>query len=91
VSNAVRKRVVVSGRVQGVFFRDSCAKEAQRLGIAGSVRNTSDGEVEAFFEGEPSAVDEIVTWCRQGPSHADVDSVDVTDEQPTSEKGFRVE
>ncbi|MDQ3986977.1 MAG: acylphosphatase [Actinomycetota bacterium] len=86
---AVRKRIVVSGRVQGVFYRDTCRREAERLGIVGSARNLDDGRVEVIAEGEESVVQQLIDWCRNGPSYADVDSVDVTAESPTGETGFR--
>jgi acylphosphatase len=86
-----RVRVVVSGRVQGVFFRATCAREARRLGLAGWVRNTGGGKVEAVFEGEDAAVDRMVEWCRGGPELARVDSVEVISEAPSGESGFRVE
>ena len=86
---AVRKRIVVSGRVQGVFYRDTCRREAERLGIAGSAQNRDDGRVEVVAEGEESAVQQLIDWCRNGPSYADVDSVDVSDESPRGETGFR--
>jgi acylphosphatase len=76
--------------VQGVFFRDTCEREARSLGVGGWVRNRRDGTVEAAFEGSPDAVDRMVAWCRQGPSRAVVTSVDVTDEHPTGETRFRV-
>ena len=85
-----RKRVVVSGRVQGVWFRQSCADEARLRGVSGSVRNRSDGAVEAAFEGPPEAVAAMVEWCRNGPPLADVDSVEVRDEPPEGASGFRV-
>ena len=87
---AVRRRVVVEGRVQGVFFRDSCQQAARSAGVGGWVRNRADGNVEAVFEGEPEAVDRMVDWCRQGPRRADVDRVEVTDEEPVGEAGFHV-
>ena len=87
---AVRRRVVVHGRVQGVFFRDSCERMARAAGVSGSVRNRNDGAVEAVFEGEPEAVDRMVAWMRQGPRHAYVERVEVTDEDPVGESGFRV-
>ena len=87
---AVRRRVVAYGRVQGVFFRDSCERMARSAGVFGSVRNRNDGAVEAVFEGEPDAVDRMVAWMRQGPRRADVQRVDVTDEEPVGESGFRV-
>ena len=83
-----RKRVVVHGRVQGVFFRDSTRREAERRGIAGSARNTSDGTVEAVFEGDDEAVARMVDWVREGPGRADVDRVEVSDEEPEGLNGF---
>jgi acylphosphatase len=70
-------RLVIHGRVQGVFFRDSMRYEAQRLGIAGWVRNRSDGKVEAAVHGESAAVDAIVRWAHHGPQHANVERVDI--------------
>jgi acylphosphatase len=87
---AVRRRVVVAGRVQGVFFRDSCQRVAASAGVTGWVRNRNDGRVEAAFEGDPDAVDRMVAWCRQGPRRADIDRVEVVDEEPTGESGFNV-
>jgi acylphosphatase len=86
----VRRRVVVHGNVQGVFFRDSCRREARSRGIAGWVTNRPDGSVEAVFEGEPDAVDALVEWCRHGPRGADVESVDETREEPGGLSGFDV-
>lgn len=85
----VRRRVVVHGRVQGVFFRASCEQEAHRLGVAGWVTNRPDGTVEAAFEGEPAAVDRMLDWCRGGPPRASVTEVVVTDEVPQGASGFR--
>jgi acylphosphatase len=82
-----RVRVVVRGRVQGVFFRASCRRRASDLGLAGWVRNRTDGAVEAVFEGAPEAVAAILAWCREGPPDASVDSLEVTDETPTGEDG----
>jgi acylphosphatase len=84
--------VVVTGRVQGVFFRDSCRLEAARLGVAGWVRNRSDGAVEAVFEGPLLAVRAAVDWCRHGPPRARVDSVSVVEEDGAVEGliSFRV-
>jgi acylphosphatase len=65
---ATRKRVVVSGRVQGVFFRDTTRRRAEGAGVAGWVRNTPDGTVEAVFEGDPEAVEQLVEFARRGPS-----------------------
>jgi acylphosphatase len=72
-----RAIVRVSGRVQGVFFRDSAREKAESLGLAGYVKNTPDGEVEALFEGPSDGVREMVRWCEQGPSHASVENVSV--------------
>ena len=85
-----RVRVTVSGRVQGVFYRASCARLARDHGLAGSVRNRPDGRVEAVFEGPDEAVTEMVDWCRRGPDHARVDEVEIADEEPVGEAGFRV-
>ena len=86
----VRYRVLISGRVQGVFFRDTCRRLAERHGVAGWVRNLPDGRVEAVFEGPPDSVDALVAWCEHGPSSADVRRVRVYDEQPLGETVFRV-
>ena len=85
-----RLRVVARGRVQGVFFRDSVRRLAARLGVAGWVRNRADGSVEAVFEGDSGAVEELVAFCREGPSGARVDAVDVAPEEPQGEDGFTV-
>jgi acylphosphatase len=86
----VRRRVVVHGRVQGVFFRDSVRRRAQSLGVAGWAANRADGTVEAVFEGEPEAVDELVDFCRKGPGHARVTRVEVAAEEPEGLHGFRI-
>jgi acylphosphatase len=85
--DTVRRRVVVRGDVQGVFFRDSTRKEAERRGVSGSVTNRSDGAVEAVFEGPPEAVEAMVAFCREGPSRAQVEDVEVTEEQPEGSGG----
>ena len=87
---AVRRRVVVHVRVQGVFFRDSTERMAYSAGVSGWVRNRNDGAVEAVFEGEPDAVDRMVAWSRQGPRRAAVERVEVYDEEPVGESTFRV-
>ncbi len=84
------RRVLVSGVVQGVFFRDSCRRQAQAAGVTGWVRNRPDGRVEALFEGPPAAVERLVAWCRQGPSQAEVDSVEISDQPLSGAKGFRL-
>jgi acylphosphatase len=86
----IRRRVVVSGRVQGVWFRDSCRREAQRLRVAGWVRNCEDGRVEAVFEGPPDDVAALVNWSQRGPAYAEVTGVEVTDEPPEGVAGFRI-
>ena len=85
-----RKRLVVQGRVQGVFFRDSTRQEAERAGVAGWARNRDDGRVEVVFEGDEEAVARLVDWVRDGPGQADVEHVEVTDEEPEGLGGFRV-
>jgi protein-L-isoaspartate(D-aspartate) O-methyltransferase len=85
-----RVRVLVEGRVQGVWFRESTRQEADRLGVAGWVRNLSDGRLEAVYEGEPSAVGRLLDWTRHGPERASVTAVHTTDEAPIGEVGFRV-
>jgi acylphosphatase len=78
VLNEVRARVLVSGRVQGVFFRHSCAREAAAEGLRGSVRNLRDGRVEAVFQGPKPAVERLIDWCRTGPPAARVEQVTVS-------------
>jgi acylphosphatase len=89
--DTVRRRVLVSGRVQGVGYRVACAREAAAVGVAGSVRNLPDGRVEAVFEGSPADVDALVAWCRRGPRSAVVREVRVTDEPPTGRPGFAID
>lgn len=74
-------RLVIHGRVQGVFFRDSMRGEALRLGIAGWVRNCSNGTVEALVQGEPAAVDSLVRWAHRGPRHAQVERIDIVQDE----------
>jgi acylphosphatase len=76
----IRRRLLVSGRVQGVFYRDSCRQQAEAEGIACSARNLSDGRVEVILEGDEGAVERMTEWCRQGSDAARVDSVEVEDE-----------
>ncbi|MFU8856063.1 MAG: acylphosphatase [Deferrisomatales bacterium] len=85
-----RARVLVSGRVQGIFFRASTREVARRLGLRGWVRNLPDGGVEAVFEGERGLVEEAVAWCRAGPDGARVDHCDVLWEEPSGEGPFAV-
>ncbi len=90
MANEERARVLVSGRVQGVSFRDATRSQAEQLGLSGWVRNTQDGQVEAVFEGDPDAVQQIIEWCKSGPSSADVEDVSVENEQPVNLSGFKV-
>jgi acylphosphatase len=82
--------VIAHGRVQGVFFRDSTRREAERRGVAGWARNTRDGTVEAVFEGSPDAVDAMLEFVRGGPGHAQVSRVEVSPEEPEGLSGFSV-
>ncbi len=84
-----RVRVLVSGRVQGVFFRVECARTAEGAGVRGYARNLDDGRVEAVFEGPDDAVESMTAWCRSGPPHARVHDVQIEQEAPTGERGFR--
>jgi acylphosphatase len=86
----IRCRVVVHGFVQGVFFRDTVRRHASTRGVAGWVRNNTDGTVEAVFEGPEDAVDALVTLCREGPRGARVDRVDVYQETAEGLSGFSV-
>lgn len=86
----IRRHVVVTGQVQGVFFRASLEQEARAAGVAGWVRNRPDGSVEAALEGGPSAVERVLAWCHQGPPRARVDDVVVTAQQPEGSGGFAV-
>jgi len=76
-------RVIISGRVQGVWFRANTKQQAEQLGLTGWVRNTSNGCVEAVFEGEENLVKEMIEWCHKGPSLAKVEKVDVKNQNPT--------
>lgn len=73
----IRAHVYISGRVQGVFYRSTTRDRAEQLGLTGWVRNTSDGEVEAIFEGEETAIKDMIVWCYKGPRSADVSDVTV--------------
>jgi acylphosphatase len=86
----IRRRVVVHGQVQGVFFRDSARRRAQQHGVAGWVTNRWDGAVEAVFEGEPDAVERLVRFMHEGPRGAIVERADVIDEEPEGLRGFSV-
>jgi acylphosphatase len=86
----IRRRVIVRGRVQGVFFRDTCRREAASRGVNGWVRNLPDRSVEAVFEGPEDAVEAMVAWARRGPDLAEVTAVEVMEEAPQGERRFRV-
>ena len=85
-----RRNVVARGRVQGVFFRDSTRREAERRGVSGWARNTADGTVEAVFEGPADAVAAMVEFVRAGPGHASVSQLDVIEEAPEGLSGFDI-
>ena len=89
-SGLIRRRLIISGRVQGVWFRDSCSKQAQENAVCGWVRNTSDGGVEAVFEGEPEAVERLIEWSKTGPTHAVVESVEVEIEEHEGLSAFSI-
>jgi acylphosphatase len=86
----VRYRVLISGRVQGVFFRDTCQRLALDHGVNGWVRNLPDGRVEAVFEGPPGQVEHLVDWSRRGPARAVVADVAVQAEQPEGLSTFQI-
>jgi len=86
----IRRRVLVHGHVQGVFFRDTTRRLATRHGVAGWVRNRADGAVEAVFEGEAAAVEKLVSFCGHGPHGASVDQVEVSEQEPEGLSGFRI-
>ncbi|MDX6397359.1 MAG: acylphosphatase [Gaiellaceae bacterium] len=86
----LRRRVVVQGHVQGVFFRETARRRALAAGVAGWVRNAPDGSVEAVFEGEAEAVERLLAFAREGPRGARVDWVDIANEEPEGISGFEV-
>jgi acylphosphatase len=86
----VARRVIVSGRVQGVWFRESCRRVADQAGVTGWVRNLDDGRVEAWLEGTPDAVAVVETWCETGPRHAMVTAVAAEQVMPSGHTSFRV-
>ncbi len=90
MANEERAHVFVSGHVQGVSFRDATRSQAEQLGLSGWVRNTQDGQVEAVFEGDADTVQQMVEWCRSGPSSADVEDLSVDNEQPENLSSFEV-
>ncbi|WP_197085242.1 acylphosphatase [Saccharothrix sp. ST-888] len=86
----IRNRVIVSGQVQGVFFRDACRQVAQEHGVTGWVRNLADGTVEAVFEGPPAAVAQLLRWSHHGPESAVVDGVSQHEEEPEGFTAFEI-
>jgi acylphosphatase len=88
--DTVRRRVTVHGDVQGVFFRETARRKATEAGVSGWIANRSDGTVEAVFEGAPDAVDQLVGFCREGPTAAQVERADVREEEPEGLSGFAV-
>jgi acylphosphatase len=88
--STTRRRLVVRGRVQGVWYRESCREQAHALGVAGQVRNLHDGTVEVVAEGRPEAVEALVAWCRTGPPAAVVVGVDERTEAPEGLTRFSV-
>jgi acylphosphatase len=90
VPDLVRYRVLVSGRVQGVFFRDTCRRLAQENHVSGWVRNLPDGRVEAVFEGSPQNVARLVDWSRHGPRLAQVENVGIRPEPPEGLPDFQI-
>jgi acylphosphatase len=90
MSDRVRRRVIVRGRVQGVWFRESTRQEAETAGVAGWVRNLPDGTVEAVFEGDAAAVERVLAFCRVGPSAAQVTALDVHEEAVVNDVAFEV-
>jgi acylphosphatase len=75
----VRKKVLVSGRVQGVFFRASCNEVADEAGVDCRATNLPDGRVEVVLEGDPDAIERVIEWCHEGPPHARVENVEVVE------------
>jgi acylphosphatase len=88
--SVIRRRLVVHGRVQGVFFRDSTRERARSTGVSGWAKNRSDGAVEVVLEGAPDAVDRMTRFVQRGPGSANVDSVDTRDEEPEGLSGFEI-
>ena len=86
----IRRRVLIHGQVQGVFFRDTARRQAESRGVSGWVANRSDGSVEALFEGDQDDVEAMIAFCRQGPRGAEVDGIEVSEEQPEGLTGFEV-
>ena len=87
----VRARLLISGRVQGVFYRASCRNEGAARQLDGWVRNLPDGRVEALAQGPKEKVEDLIKWCYRGPSHARVDNIEVSYEEPAEDlKSFDI-
>jgi acylphosphatase len=86
----IRRRVIVRGRVQGVFFRDTTRRRAAEAGVSGWVTNRADGAVEAVFEGDADAVERMVRFASEGPRGATVAEVEVSEEEPEGLSGFEI-
>ena len=90
--NLTAKHILVKGKVQGVFFRKNTRQIAEALDITGWVKNTDDGDVEIFAQGDESKIEQLLSWCKQGPPRADVKDVEIIDERPDiSIKKFSVQ
>lgn len=89
-TDVIARRLVIHGRVQGVFFRDSLRRAALAAGVDGWARNREDGAVEALLEGTPESVEKTIEFCRHGPPHARVERVDIHEEPPSGASGFRI-
>ncbi len=86
----IRRRVIVHGLVQGVYFRDTVRRQATAHGVSGWAANERDGSLQLVFEGEPNAVDALVEFCRTGPRGAYVDRIEILDEEPEGRSGFSI-
>jgi acylphosphatase len=88
--NAIRRRVTVQGRVQGVFFRDSLRQRAHSHNVTGWASNRPDGTVEAVFEGRPDDVERLIAFAQTGPRQAEVENVEISEEEPEGLTGFEI-
>jgi acylphosphatase len=86
----IRRRVIIHGRVQGVFFRDTMRRRAADRDVSGWARNNFDGTVEAVFEGDPDPVESMLRFAREGPRGAEVERVEISEEEPEGLSGFSV-
>jgi acylphosphatase len=89
-SEIIRTHLIISGKVQGVGYRYYTAQQAKKLGITGWVKNLPDGRVEAIFEGTQQTITEMINWCRQGPSAAQVTDITINHEKPQGHKKFEI-